>query len=557
METPAAKRRKTTGIVYPDIEPSDQDRLPHQDANDSFLIRQVQAFAAGDIRKGDTLRAKAITEVDSTNERLVRSCHPSLSNKPTVWVSESIFGQPIWLVDKPLRKSDSVFAGGRPIHYYPSDRFDYVPWGILTPRTPHDFNNHFDRFINPRRFLRATDLDSLRELFPKATGVNVFVAGFMVIIFDDQTDVQDAYQKIWPLELAGLRVFFDIGHYELTTSTLQYGLGLSTMPSQEMDTLAAHQQNTSSRAGSLGLKVQMQDGLIAMTTVTHGFVRLPGVSILNSVKNVVSAMLKKMKQSLSRYTPARTPAPTSLVIPAGVQHADLTSDPVGRGVWIVESRELIGTITRTYDRPSGTKPYPAGYKHDLSLITAPTLPDLTSPPGYPPVTGWGKYSTALDGIEDVFCVCQRKAEGPWQAITGQTDPTLFKRATVLGSGWRWDLHENYQTAFLLWHTAGEFSPADGWSGSPLCLGSPSSRTAKAVVFQNFQTHCRLREDPSGGTQQTQETLMKGGFILPAEIRNSTILTVPRSDYTNPFSTLPARKRASDEIAPERRSFSGI
>ncbi|KAJ5654069.1 hypothetical protein N7490_001072 [Penicillium lividum] len=214
---------------------------------------------------------------------------------------------------------------------------------------------------------------------------------------------------------------------------------------------------------------------------------------------------------------------------------------------------MIGTITRTYDQPSSTRPYPIGYHHDLSLITAPILPDFTSPPGYPRVTEWGNYSTALDGIEDVFCVCQRKAEGPWRAISGEIDPTLFKRATVLGSGWRWSREKNCQSAFILWHTVGELAPADGWSGAPLCLGSPSHPTAKAVAFQNFQTTCRVRGEPSG----ERDTLIKAGFVLPAEIRNATILSVPRQEHANPFSTLPARNRLSNEVAPERRSFSGI
>ncbi|KAJ5172069.1 hypothetical protein N7492_004662 [Penicillium capsulatum] len=200
-----------------------------------------------------------------------------------------------------------------------------------------------------------------------------------------------------------------------------------------------------------------------------------------------------------------------------------------------------------------TQPYPAGYTHDLSLITN-RMPDLTSPPGYPQVTGWGNYAPALDGRVEVYCVCQRSDQGKWRDISGEIDPTLFKRASVLGSGWRWDRNKNSQCAFLLWHTAGQVAPADGWSGSPLCLGSVSDTTAQAVVFQNFQTLRSLQAELPG---QENNTLIKGGFLLPTGIRNSTIISVPREDAHGIFSTLPTRNRASTDVAPERRSFSAI
>ncbi|CAG7990623.1 unnamed protein product [Penicillium nalgiovense] len=66
---------------------------------------------------------------------------------------------------------------------------------------------------------------------------------------------------------------------------------------------------------------------------------------------------------------------------------------------------MIGTITYTYDTPSNDKRYPAGYNHDLCLISGPSLPDEVSPPGHPSVTGWASYSSALDG-QYVYIVAQ-------------------------------------------------------------------------------------------------------------------------------------------------------
>lgn len=241
-------------------------------------------------------------------------------------------------MDSPLGDSKSVFAGGRPIHYLLRDYTQYVPELILTPRTPIDMNRHFHRFINPRRFLRPTDLDGIRELFPEATGVEIFIAGFMVITFDDMHHVQDAYADTWPLELAGLRVFFDVVRYDLTASAIEYGLGLSTSPGLESEC----------RAGSVGLKVQLQDGSMAITTVTHGFVHLPGGSKMNHVKSLVQHMLNKAKESLRRYLPARVRENTTLVMPSGVQRRDLTNNPIGRGVWTAESHRMVCLSSRAH-----------------------------------------------------------------------------------------------------------------------------------------------------------------------------------------------------------------
>lgn len=98
---------------------------------------------------------------------------------------------------------------------------------------------------------------------------------------------------------------------------------------------------------------------------------------------------------------------------------------------------------------------------------------------------------------------------------GTADRTLYEQATTLGTGYTWNHWDKSQSAFMLWHTENERSRADGWSGTPLCLGSPSDSTSAAVVFQNFQRLTRLQ----GGAT----TLIKAGFVLPMEIRACTIL----------------------------------
>ncbi|KAJ5607002.1 hypothetical protein N7537_003621 [Penicillium hordei] len=140
----------------------------------------------GDSSLADAFRAESVTHINKENEQFIRTHRPSLSSQEDVCVSESVFGEPVWLVSSPLAASQSVFAGGRPIHYYPGDYTIETSYGPLTPRSPEKYNQHFDRYINPRRFLTPADLDSLRELFPEAVGAHLLIAGLLVILFEEE-----------------------------------------------------------------------------------------------------------------------------------------------------------------------------------------------------------------------------------------------------------------------------------------------------------------------------------------------------------------------------------
>lgn len=208
-----------------------------------------------------------------------------------------------------------------------------------------------------------------------------------------------------------------------------------------------------------------------------------------------------------------------------------------------------------YDTPSNDKPYPAGYNHDLCLISSRSLPDVVSPPGYPSVTGWASYSEALDG-QDCYVVAQNTSTGTIRQVQGVINSNLFCRAAVIGTGYSWDKIRKISNAFLLWHTGGEIAPADGTSGAPLCLGRPSDTAALAVVFQNFQQECLLAH-MVGKRNTPLRTLVKAGFILPQEIRDSTILSGETPTSTALFNTLPAENRASTEHEHQRRVFSSF
>ena len=131
--------------------------------------------------KGKSLVYSGQYHVRRRGQRTVdQKYHPSLGQLETVWVSESIFGAPVWLV---ASSTSQVVAAGRPIHLLPGDYFEHMASTIITPRAAYQFSCLFRRDINPRKFLTVQDLRHVREFFPRSVGVEVLVTGCAVFFF--------------------------------------------------------------------------------------------------------------------------------------------------------------------------------------------------------------------------------------------------------------------------------------------------------------------------------------------------------------------------------------
>ena len=255
-----------------------------------------------------------------------------------MFVSESVFGGPVWLVCSPLAASQSVYAGGRPIHYYPGDYTLDTGYGPHTFRSPEKYNEHFDRNINPRRFLTPADLDSLRELFPEAVGVHLLIAGFLIILFEEKRHVYDAYHNVWPLELAGLQVFFHLTHYSFTTAPVESGNILKETLKQENNAFA----------GCLGLKLKLQNGSTAVTTVTHGFVRHsnPSPSRFDKGLRVFEMIVDQMKQTMRRLLTFKAREHDRALVMAKETLTD--NNPVGKQVSLAVSNRTVYSPSQFY-----------------------------------------------------------------------------------------------------------------------------------------------------------------------------------------------------------------
>lgn len=208
--------------------------------------------------------------------------------------------------------------------------------------------------------------------------------------------------------------------------------------------------------------------------------------------------------------------------------------------------------------PSRYLPFPAGYQHDLSLITGPDMPWLKSPAGVASVDGWAQYEDALDG-QPVFTCLFNAWIDKLKILEGNVAARATQQAVVVGSEYLWLKKSHSQSASILWRTEIDWASSRGWTGSALCVGKPTELTAKALVFQNFERPIR-----SGEVAATDRPLVgdnggwviKGGFLLPQEIREAEIMQgEPSSRPKTWYSSTPSRARTSADGEGGRREFS--
>ena len=95
--------------------------------------------------------------------------------------------------------------------------------------------------------------------------------------------------------------------------------------------------------------------------------------------------------------------------------------------------------------------------------------------------------------------------------------TQEQKALIAGTEYTWILRAIPRNISLLWQTNYDADSAGGFSGSVLCLGQKTNSTAKAVVFQNYESPLKLK-----GISLPKHAVVKGGFLLPAEIRRASI-----------------------------------
>ncbi|KAI2733079.1 hypothetical protein CBS147332_94 [Penicillium roqueforti] len=454
--------------------------------------------------KAAAARALLEPNVTDANRQLIRTYHPSLSCLQPVWMVLEWDNKWMWAIapHSAPQKTTGTHAGGLEIHVQPSGYIERTT--VIWPKLQND---PLSVILNPRKFLSPNDLNLLREMFPCALGVRVFISGFIVILFKNRSDIEYSWLHDGFADSFGcLRLQYDILQDEPTLNVVPRGAAITTRP------------NSVDGYAGLGLKLRFPSGEEAITVPTHAFVTLR--TMLPTPLLRMNDWYQKIKKKMALYLPIRR---NSFVPAVGTaRHQTAGNSPIGKTVLLVGESQEVGTISFTYDQAS-RRPlrFPIGFTHDLSLITNDRgLPRMVTPDHTPQVSGWGTYQDVSDG-NPVFVTSFNVSTGNQIRRIGTGVSTRAQQAIVEGSQYLWDKELLSQSVSILWRTQYDQDSLQGLSGTTLCLGLLSDKTCLAVCFQNFETplcsSAVLNEDHRGPSN-TEVTgfRLKGGFLLPPD-----------------------------------------
>lgn len=98
-------------------------------------------------------------------------------------------------------------------------------------------------------------------------------------------------------------------------------------------------------------------------------------------------------------------------------------------------------------------------------------------------------------------------------------------AAIEGAEYFWENKSSWPTSSLLWRTIKDTTSVRGYSGSVVFIsGSSQKDPCKPLLFQNFQHEVTKwpLDEPKQDDAKTIGTI-KGGFLLPEEVKRSQIL----------------------------------
>lgn len=165
-------------------------------------------------------------------------------------------------------------------------------------------------------------------------------------------------------------------------------------------------------------------------------------------------------------------------------------------------------------------------EHDTSIVSGDHLPKVLNPPRAPNIVGWADYRDALDG-QFAFAMSLSAVSENTKEKSRRDEFGTLQKAIVEGTEYLWDRKSHTQSAAILWRAMHDGTDMEGLSGTLLCLGQPTDSSCRAVVFKNFETpicpqHFELTNFASARGDVSWSSI-KGGFLLPPEIRNAEII----------------------------------
>ena len=238
--------------------------------------------------------------------------------------------------------------------------------------------------VEPRRLLSSADLHGIRRVFPRAIGAQLLLVGHLVILYDTLSDFQkDEFYISGPASFSCNLVV----HYRV----------LQVAPSTARHAGSALICNEATETCALGLRLTLPSGESVVTTATHDFVQRNGMGMgNNALTRGVSVISSWASWACQKLFDSR-PFPRLPLVMADTGYWGPFNLPLGKTVRLYKDKPAVGTITHSFDTPHVLLPYPAGYTHDLSLLSGPNRPTINSPPRLPRITGWASIKDVLDG----------------------------------------------------------------------------------------------------------------------------------------------------------------
>lgn len=180
------------------------------------------------------------------------------------------------------------------------------------------------RRINPRRMLTAHDLTKIRTMFPTSVGIRILISGRAVVLFDTETEKHASWKDGVADSIGKLYVDYDVLDHQPTIATTRIGSSVAEKPEKWIANAA------------IGLRLKLANGTEVITTVTHGFVELPG---WNPMILRVADWVLKAKEALSKFQPWKHTVahPAEITI----KGKPIRNSPLNREVWLAGSNERV------------------------------------------------------------------------------------------------------------------------------------------------------------------------------------------------------------------------
>ncbi|KAF9031542.1 hypothetical protein BDZ89DRAFT_1037481 [Hymenopellis radicata] len=422
-------------------------------------------------------QASAIDRITPQNEQFIRTYHPAFEMAPDVFVRKITLEDSVWAVHPSHIRDCSYYR----------ERNDVAGRVVHGAGASSTSKLKAEGSINTRKILSEGEIMAIREQFPEAIGLRVFVAGYLTVLFKSVADLKNVAYRPWPSELGNLKVQLEVWNDRPCTdggNAMQFGLRL---------------------VGTFEIGEESRE-MEVITVATNDFVTTPELS--STVASYDSSGECEGRSPMEHEDGAGYAAVGKEVTsPDGSPRSELSSNHTMKYRCFFHFRMDINTTCR-------------------SLLG----------------TGWRTLTSQPDrrvSLGSRLSKTRSRTEQPFsqvQHIPGAE--TIVRKSLVEGQQYTWD--SSVVARSLLWRTRDDAVFDMRGSATMLCLGGGGDGdVVRLVAFQSFQAML-----PTSGVRERTGTVFferlgeaegegaggdggsiwyRGGFEVPAEVMKADIV----------------------------------